>query len=168
MPVAKGTSSRGALLAGIAAVFVAALIIAGVLLASRGGDSVEITLGDKDFRNISATNLAEEIGENGPVPFSDLLGTNRAVWVNHLGSTAEKGWVAFFARVPETPECIVEWNRDTEVFFNTCDESQTYPRDGEGLELIPTKVVNGNLIIDINNRGFDDVDETEDETTDNE
>lgn len=169
MPVAKGPSlsSRGALFAGLAAVGVAALIVFGVLLASNSGNSVELSIGDSDFRNINANRLANEIRENGPVPFSDLVGTNRAVWVNHSGDSSEEGWVAFFARVPERPECIVEWDRDIEMFFDTCDESNTFPPTGEGLETVPTRVESGNLIIDINligveSDGTDDADDADD------
>ncbi len=158
MPVAKGPSlsSRGALVAGLAAVGVAALIVVGVLVASNSGNSVELKIGDSDFRNINANRLANEIRDNGPVPFSDLVGTNRAVWVNHMGDDSDEGWVAFFARVPEAPDCIVEWDADTELFFDTCDETNTYPATGEGLETVPTRVETGNLIIDINRLGFED------------
>lgn len=157
MPVAKGpsVSSRGALLAGLVAVGVAALIVVGVILASNSGNSVELKIGDSDFRNINANRLAKEIQENGPVPFSDLVGSNRAVWVNHMGDSSDEGWVAFFARVPEAPDCIVEWNADTKLFFDTCDETTTYPPTGEGLETVPTRVEEGNLIIDINRLGDD-------------
>ncbi len=155
MPVAQGPSvrSRGALLAGLAAIVVAAIIIGAVLLASNGGSNVELKIGDSDFRNIDASRLATEINDNGPVPFSDLVGSNRAVWVNHLGGTSEDGWISFFARVPEKPDCLVEWNRDDRVFFDVCDPTTTYPPTGEGLELIPTRVEDGNLIIDINRLG---------------
>lgn len=155
MPVAKGpsVSSRSALFAGLAAVGVAALIVIGVIIASNSGNSVELKIGDSDFRNINANGLANEIRENGPVPFSDLVGSNRAVWVNHMGNSSDDGWVAFFARVPESPECIVEWNPDIEMFFDTCDDTNTYPPTGEGLETVPTRVESGNLIVDINRLG---------------
>lgn len=158
MPVAKGPSlsSRGALFAGLAAVGVAALIVLGVLFASNSGGNVELKIGDSDFRNINANRLANEIRDNGPVPFSDLVGTNRAVWVNHSGDSSDTGWVAFFARVPEAPDCIVEWNPDDQVFFDTCNDANTYPANGDGLETVPTRVEEGNLIIDINRLGTSD------------
>ncbi len=155
MPVAKGPTinPRGAILAGLLAVGVAALIVLAVLFASDKSGSIEVDLGDKDFRNINAARLAESIRDDGPVPFSDLVGSNRVVWVHHLGFTSDDGWITFWARVPDNPECPVEWNRDDLVFFNTCDPGDTYPETALGLEMIPNRVVDGNLIIDINNIG---------------
>ena len=77
--------------------------IGAVLLAlslAGSSDSIEIKLGDEEFRGINAADLATEIADNGPVPFPDLLGRDRPIWVTHEGSDPELGWYAFLARVP--------------------------------------------------------------------
>ncbi len=66
---------------GIAGI-VAALACLFILLSiSKSSDSIEIRLGDDDFRGIDALNLSNEISSNGPVLFPDLLGRDRPIWV---------------------------------------------------------------------------------------
>ena len=52
-----------------------------VLSLAGSSDSIEVRLGDDDFRGIDAADLADEIADHGPVPFPDLLGRNRSIWV---------------------------------------------------------------------------------------
>lgn len=121
-----------------------------VLSLARSSDSIEIKLGDEDFRGISAVGLATEIADNGPVLFPDLVGKNRPIWVTHEGPDSESGWYAFLARVPSSAGCIAQWNADAVGFVNTCDTEIVYPPDGEGLEQLKWNVVSGELRVLIN------------------
>ena len=121
-----------------------------VLVLAGSSDSIEIKLGDEEFRGINAADFAAEIADNGPVPFPDLLGRNRPIWVTHEGSDPELGWYAFLARVPSSAGCIAQWNADEVGFVNTCDTEIVYPPDGEGLEQLKWNVVSGELRVLIN------------------
>ena len=121
-----------------------------VLSLAGSSDSIEIKLGDEEFRGINAADLATEIADNGPVPFPDLLGRDRPIWVTHEGSDPELGWYAFLARVPDSIGCIAQWDFVAVGFVNACDTEIVYPPDGEGLEQLRWSVVNGELRILVN------------------
>jgi len=92
-----------------------------VLSLAGSSDSIEARLGDDDFRGIDAADLADEIADHGPVPFPDLLGRDRSIWVTHAGSDPAIGWYAFLARTPKgtgasssgTPMRPASWTRAT-------------------------------------------------------
>ena len=100
MPVGR-TTTRSEVRA-IAMVAAALLVIVGGIalflnvVASRG--DVQIRLGDDYFNAGDAADIADDIRDRGPVLFSDLAGGSRDIVVNHLGDTADEGWVAFEAR----------------------------------------------------------------------
>lgn len=131
---------------------VAALACLFILLSiSKSSDSIEIHLGDDDFRGIDAINLANEISSNGPVLFPDLVGRNRPIWITHAGNNPQTDWFAFLAQVPEQADsCIAQWDSDNSNFFNLCNSKNKFPPDGTGLEQLTWQVVQGELRVVIN------------------
>ena len=67
-----------------------------VLWLAGSTDAIEVKLGDSDFRGIDAARLSAEIADNGPVPFPDLAGRKRPIWLTHAGNDPGIGWNAFF------------------------------------------------------------------------
>lgn len=124
-----------------------------VLSLARSSDSIEVRLGDDDFRGIDAASLADEIADYGPVAFPDLLGRDRPIWVTHAGSDPAIGWYAFLAQVPNGDRCLVQWDANAVGFVNSCDAKASYPPNGAGLEQLRWQVVDGELRILINNPG---------------
>ena len=124
-----------------------------ILVLSLAGSSysIEVRLGDDDFRGIDAADLADEIAEHGPVPFPDLLGRGRPIWVTHAGSDPVIGWYAFLARTPKGSRCVAQWDADAVGFVDSCDAGTSYPPDGTGLEQLRWQVVDRELRILINN-----------------
>ena len=110
-------------------------------------------MGDDDFRGIDAADLADEIADHGPVPFPDLLGRDRSIWVTHAGSDPVIGWYAFLARTPKGDRCGGQWDADAVSFVDSCDAGTSYPPDGAGLEQLRWQVVDGELRILINSPG---------------
>ena len=100
---------------------------------------MEINLGDDRFNAGQTERLAEEIDDGGGLPFlyQDLVGNDRHLFVQHLGDDPDEGWVAFGAFDPDDPSCLVVIDREDGVLVNECDESVTYPLDGEGLRAVP-------------------------------
>ena len=102
MPSQKGVN-RSALRAGIIGIVGLGLTIGLMVLMLRAAGTsteIDVRLGDVDFRGIEADNLADEISKNGPVPFPDLVGGDRPIWVNHFGDDSSTGWFVFLAKVP--------------------------------------------------------------------
>ncbi|MBL78000.1 MAG: hypothetical protein CL459_03365 [Acidimicrobiaceae bacterium] len=153
MPVAQGVSfdTRRAVLIGLAGLASAVGLLVLMLWLAGSKPSLEVRLGDSDFRGIDAADLAEEIADNGPVPFPDLVGRDRPIWVTHAGADPTTGWFAFFARVPGvSADCLVQWDADQHLFFDSCEPSATFPPDGAGLEQLAWRVEGGELRIAIN------------------
>ena len=78
------------------------------------------------------------------------MGNDRHLFVQHLGDDPDEGWVAFGAFDPDDPSCVVLIDREAEVLVNGCDESVTYPLDGEGLRQYPMSVEDGRIYVDVN------------------
>ncbi len=145
----KRRRNRATVIAVIAAVGAAGLFLATALLTS-GGDT-EVRLGDDEFEVGEVDALAERIESDGPLLFQDLLiGGTRDIYVNHIGSDEDVGWVAFEARVPGSPrECTVVWDEAAVVFTDPCAH-ETFPQDGGDLPHYPTRVTDdGVLIVDL-------------------
>ncbi|MBT5568044.1 MAG: hypothetical protein P8K65_00170 [Acidimicrobiales bacterium] len=109
---------------------------------------VEVKLGDADFRGMDAARLSAEIADNGPVPFPDLAGRDRPLWLAHAGDDPSTGWAAFFATVPPTSDgqtCLARWDGASSVFVDSCDPTTTWPPDGHGLAQLDWQVVDGEL-----------------------
>lgn len=157
MPVVHGVrvNTRRAITAALVGLAGAVGAVMLILLLAGSSDSIEVRLGDNDFRGIDAADLADEIADHGPVPFPDLLGKDRLIWVTHTGSDSGAGWYAFLARTPKGRRCFAHWNANTIRFVDSCDAGTSYPPDGTGLEQLRWQVVDGELRILINNPGVE-------------
>jgi hypothetical protein len=120
-----------------------------VNLASRGGESVEVRLGDDRFDAGFADARADAVADGGPILFADVAGGQRDIYLQHIGDDPLTGWYAFAAVAPgKARDCFVEWQRDDEL-FEDCD-GDTFAPDGEGLTAYVVAVEDGRLLIDIN------------------
>ena len=152
MPVAQGVTidTRRAVIVGLAGIASAIGILVLMLWMAGANDVIDVRLGDSDFRGIDAANLSTEIADNGPVAFPDLVGRDRPIWVVHEGTDPATGWASFFARVPaKSADCLVQWDANRNVFVDSCDAT-TFPPDGDGLEQLAWRVLDGELRILIN------------------
>jgi hypothetical protein len=153
MPVGR-TTTRSEIRAIAMVAFGLAVIVGGVAffltaVANRG--DVEVRLGDDYFDAGDAVDIADEVGDNGPILWSDVAGGSRDIVVNHLSEDPLSGWVAFEARRPgDDRQCQVVWNDGRGLFDYSCDESVTFPPDGRGLAQLPVEVTDGHVIVDIN------------------
>ena len=150
MTVARGVRidlrrAIATMVGGLAAA-VGAMVLAPWLAGST--DAIEAKLGDTDFRGIDAARLSAEIADNGPVPFPDLAGRKRPIWLTHAGNDPGSGWNAFFATVPGTGgdgTCLAQWDGASSVFVDSCNPTATWPPDGYGLQQLEWQVVGGEL-----------------------
>ena len=153
MPVAQGPRfdlRSAAVVAGIALFVAFALGIVAIVVAQNSGD-IEVRLGDDTFRSLDADAMSAEIAENGPILFPDVGGGTRDIYLQHLGTDAESGWLAFDARIAGTDRtCNVTWDVATEQFEDPCRAGTSYPADGTGLDQIPVYVEEGDVIVDLN------------------
>ncbi len=150
----KRRRSRGVVIAVIVAVVAAGVFLALALLTS-GGDT-KVRLGDDDFEVGKVDTLAPGVERDGPLLFQDLLiGGTRDIYVNHIGTEDELGWVAFEARVPGSDrKCTLVWDHDTQIFADPCT-NETIPPDGGDLPHYPTRVTDdGDLIVDLTPGGL--------------
>jgi hypothetical protein len=152
VPVAQsqGHAGKALAIAGVAILLIAVVAVFVALAASRG--DVEINLGDDRFNAGQTDRLAEEIDDGDGLPFlyQDLVGRDRHLFVQHIGEDPDEGWIAFGAFDPDDPSCAVLIDREAHVLVNACDESVTYPLDGEGLRQYPTSVEDGRIYVDVN------------------
>jgi hypothetical protein len=168
MPVERRSGARQATAigVGVVAVVLAVGLAWGLLALASGGDGpVRLQLGDDRFNAGQASRLSVQIGQDGPVLFSDVSGRGqrRPMMVNHFGDDPQIRWVAFSATAPGAePGCFLSWSAERELFEERavadgagrergelCREV-TYPPTGEGLEQYRWTVDDeDNLIIDL-------------------
>lgn len=156
MPVAQGSRdpARQAILVGLGALLGLAAIVFLVTQLdqlSGGGDTTEFRAGDPIFSVGEAASIAPAIAERGPLLLQDAAQGDRDIWLNHLGTTDDRGWVAFAAR-PEGAdrECFVNWEAETSTFVDVCDGT-VYPPDGDGLQQYAVSVnPDGDVTINLN------------------
>ena len=76
-------------------------------------------------------------------------GRKRDIYVQHLGSDLDRGWLAFSALAPGQTDrsCFLRWTG--ERFEDPCTQA-TFPPDGTGLTKYPTRVENARLYVDVN------------------
>jgi len=155
MTVARGLrlDVKRALAVGVVSLAGAVGALVLVLQLADSSNAIEVQLGDPDFRGIHAADLATEIAENGPVPFPDLVGNDLPIWVAHLGTDPSLGWVVVSARVPDSADCLVQWNAGADRFVDGCDAATSWPADGTGLETVSWTVADGELRIDVARTG---------------
>lgn len=138
---------RTLIIGGVVAVLISLAIVGTFLMAAnRNGD---IQLGDKLFNAGGAVRMAKAIDRDGPILFPDPLkrSAGRNLYVQHLGSDWETGWLAFEAQVDD-PRCQVVWQRTAAQFRDPCT-GRTYPADGGGLTHYPAQVQDGRVVIDL-------------------
>ncbi|MDQ3147659.1 MAG: hypothetical protein M3R01_12150, partial [Actinomycetota bacterium] len=120
----------------------------GLALAANRG-SVEVNLGDPEFRAGRVDSLADAVEREGPIPFSDVAGGDRDIVVQHLGTEDGEGWSAFDARVAGAArDCAIQWQPDDEEFLDPCSGTR-YPADGEGLRQYEVRVTDRQLLVDL-------------------
>jgi hypothetical protein len=151
-PVEQGpkVTTRSALIVGIAGVVVGLGLFGLVSCLANEGDVVEVRLGDDTFDAGDVDRIAAEVDDRGPILYPDLVGGARSIFVNHVASDPEEGWVAFDAVAPGADDdCVLEWQPDDSIFVDPCDGSE-FPADGEGLPQYPAEVDDGHVVIDLN------------------
>jgi hypothetical protein len=163
-PVEKRTSrsTTTAVLVAIAGVIAGlGLMLFMVNIASQGGDSVQLRLGDERFDAGNVEARAESIAVDGPILFADVGGGDRDIYLQHVGDDPDTGWYAFSAAAPGKPrDCFLEWQADREE-FEDCD-GDVFPADGEGLTVYPVAIEGGTLLVDINAEFREDEEQSDD------
>ncbi len=153
MPVARGPQigARGAVIVGGTGVGVALMLIIAIVMLARSTDSVEVRLGDRDFRDLDAVRISAEIAEQGPVLFGDVAGGSRDIILQHIGADPLTGWLAFEARrAGQARHCYFQWRAGAGHFVSSCDPDDVVDADGRGLVRFPVTVVDGDVRVDIN------------------
>ena len=146
----QGHAGKALAVAGVAIVLIAVVTVFVALAANRG--DVDVNLGDERF-NAGQTDRQANVIEDGgglPILYQDLVGNDRHLFVQHLGDEQDEGWVAFGAFDPDDPTCTVLIDREEKVLVNECNESVTYPLDGEGLRQYPVSIEDGDIYVDVN------------------
>ena len=135
------------MLLGVTGVVIGLVLLVGLaILSSRGTVKLQ---GDPVFDAGRVDSQAPAVRRDGPIPFADVAGGTRDIFLQHLGNDEERGWLAFDARAAGAPrECVVRWVADEEVFVDPCS-SERYPPDGEGLRRYPVTVDDGRLRVDL-------------------
>ncbi|MGH9165724.1 MAG: hypothetical protein ACRDZW_09460 [Acidimicrobiales bacterium] len=131
---------------------VVALALAAVLLALvvrfAAQNPDRANLGSPVLR-FNAGRLSEEIAKRGPFLFKDPLNNDREVYVQHLGTNANRGWLAVGAYASRVSlDCLLGWNAPTRRFVDPCTTT-TYPPDGAGLTTYPATVTKGVVNVDL-------------------
>jgi hypothetical protein len=152
VPVAqtRGHAGKALLIASVSVVLLLGLALLVALGASRG--DVDVHLGDDRFDAGKASHIADSIDDEHGLPllYADLVNRGRPLFVQHLSTADDKGWVAFGAFVPEDPRCTIDIDREAKVLRDHCHRSRTFPLDGTGLRHYPVTVEDGRLYVDIN------------------
>jgi len=141
--------SRGRALVLSATLAVIAAVLFGIFVVNLFSSSGSTGLGDSTF-DVNASFLASKVAEDGPVLFQDLLGGDRDIYVQHLGTDVKEGWLAFKATGPGQPRaCTLAWDPAVRVFRDVrCKTDAIFPADGAGLEQYKTAVRGNKLVVD--------------------
>ncbi len=141
------------LLVGAAAIVMVLAIAAAVILLARTSGTVEVIIGDTDFRDMDTDRISAEIADRGPILFGDVAGGELDIILQHLGDDPERGWLAFEARRPgQHRDCYFQWQASSETFVNSCDTADTVDAVGSGLRHFDVEVVEGDVRVDISER----------------
>lgn len=167
----RAARARSFVVIGVLSLLTAVLLVVFVLrLVQKEG--AEVRLSPREFEVGRADRLSRRIDRDGPFLFKDPLtaGRGRELWLQHVGSDEETGWLAFEARPEGAAErCITTWDRRRRLFVDPCSDT-TYPADGEGLVQYDASVddATGIVVIDLrrNPGDADGPDSGESETTD--
>jgi hypothetical protein len=78
-----------------------------------------------------------------------VAGGDRDVYLQHLGTDEDRGWVAFDTRPPgASRDCAVRWVPEDEAFEDPCTGDR-YPPNGEGLRQYPVTIDDGRVGVDL-------------------
>jgi hypothetical protein len=134
----RRTSS--ALLLGILAVVFAVLLILFVLRLARQ-PGAKVNLGSQEFSVGRADKLAAAIQRaRTPLLFQALRHGAPDLFVQHVGSDPEHGWVAFAATAPgESRSCQLRWLATRGTFTDPCS-GRTFGATGDGLDQYAVRV----------------------------
>lgn len=159
MPVARGPqiNARSAVLVGMTGVVIALILGGMVIWVANSGDTVTIQIGDTEFDAGAVGRMSEEIDARGPVLYADAGSRgDRDLYLQHIGEDPQAGWLAFSARrVGDPRDCSVIWDPERETFDLTsssdfvCDDV-SFDQLGCGLERFPAEVIDGNVIVFLN------------------
>ena len=84
-------------------------------LADSGG--VDVRLGDAEFSAGTAASRSRDIAEGGPLLFPDPRGSDRNIFIQHLGEDPNRGWLVFETRWPGSPSsCSLIWEAVSRQF----------------------------------------------------
>ena len=138
-------------LGGVAFLAIVGLSLWGVAVyASRHGDTVRLS--DDVFDVGSAKSRAKSIAAGGqPFLFQDpRIGGTEDIFVNHLSTRDDQGWVAFDARTSGSARgCTLRYDISIGAFIDPCTKRQ-WPADGAGLRQHSAGVnAHGHLVVDL-------------------
>jgi hypothetical protein len=131
----------------VAVVGVTVAIVLGVvvLVASGSGSSKKVTGATAEFDAGRTIDLATRIRDDRtPLLFQDPARFTRPVWLQHVGTDDENGWLAFDAAVGG---CATRWDTEAQAFFDCA--GTRYASDGSGLGRYLTRVAGGRVIINL-------------------
>ncbi|HSH23851.1 MAG TPA: hypothetical protein VK975_07310 [Acidimicrobiales bacterium] len=134
---------------GLAGVVAGVALFGGIaLLAGSGG--VDVRLGDEVFVAGEVDRLSAAVERDGPIAIPDASPRRqRDVYLQHLGTTPEEGWLAFSAQAPGAQRrCLLQWLPAEEQFADPCSDRR-FPANGQGLTRYPTTVEEGRLSVDL-------------------
>lgn len=142
----------------LVAVFGIALAVGFMILILRltPNDGIEVKLGDDTFEAGEPELMATIIDRDGPIPYADLVGKGRDIYLQHLGTDPLDGWYAFDARLPgAASECPLDWEANdgpgpAGLFVDRCDPTKTVTADGGDLPHYPVTIADGTLSVDLN------------------
>ena len=84
-------------------------------LADSGG--VDVRLGDAEFSAGTAASRSRDIAEGGPLLFPDPRGSDRNIFIQHLGEDPNRGWLVFETRWAGSPSsCSLIWEAVSRQF----------------------------------------------------
>jgi hypothetical protein len=99
----------------------------------------------------SAKSRAADVARSGPILYPDQSGGTRDIFLQHLGTDRNKGWLAFDARkAGASRQCTLIWSQVARHFTDPCTKA-TVAADGAGL--VQYRVVvdrDGDVVVDLN------------------
>jgi len=126
-------------------VLTAVLLVVFVLRLSHS-PRTKVQLGANTFdAGKAAVQLAPQIARLGPVLFAGLRGKGHDIYVQHLGTDANHGWLAFSADAPDG--CVLL--PDPVAHTLACDK-MSFAYDGRGLPQYAVTVdLRGHVTVDV-------------------
>jgi hypothetical protein len=145
----RSRATRRAARWAVLAVLVAVLVFGAVIVLSRQ-EGVDIRLGDDEF-SLRTGSVAAAIARDGPVLYPDASpNRSRDIFVQHLSTNQDEGWLAFAAQAPGAPrECQLQWEAASATFLDPCS-GRRYPADGEGLTRYAVRLDGDRLYVNLN------------------